>query len=67
MHRIRRDTVNERTVRILLECILVYKFVSVAGWEAEKFMRNEDLSFTAVKFRRLVRSDHSRTCFVRPL
>ena len=23
MHRIRRDTVNERAVRILLECILV--------------------------------------------
>ena len=24
VHRIRRDTVNERAVRILLECILVY-------------------------------------------
>ena len=24
MHRIQRDTVNERTVRILLECILVH-------------------------------------------
>ena len=26
MHRIRRDTVNERAVRILLECILVHLF-----------------------------------------
>ena len=29
MHRIRRDTVNERTVRILLECILVITIIMV--------------------------------------
>ena len=29
VHRIRRDTVNERAVRILLECILVLKKNSV--------------------------------------
>ena len=35
MHRIRRDTVNERSVRILLECILVldcfFKFLEVTS------------------------------------
>ena len=29
VHRIRRDTVNERAVRILLECILVVKDVFI--------------------------------------
>ena len=30
VHRIRRDTVNERAVRILLECILVF-YVLLVG------------------------------------
>ena len=56
VHRIRRDTVNERAVRILLECILVFlaftlklpiqTLLSVASthsvfWRASQFQQNE--------------------------
>ena len=40
MRRIRRDTVNERAVRILLECILVY---------SESAQRDRNLKFSKTK------------------
>ena len=40
MRRIRRDTVNERAVRILLECILVY---------SESTQRDRNLKFSKTK------------------
>ena len=43
MRRIRRDTVNERAIRILLECILVY---------SESAQRDRNLKFSKTKIQR---------------
>ena len=41
-HRILRDTIDERTVRILLECILVYFFFEENQLENEKKQQKTD-------------------------